>query len=71
MHLAFFESDNLTALQLGHGIEVLHRHYKGLVGKVEASRYWSLRPKSVCPIKQTTPEERGMHDLPALRVVEG
>jgi integrase len=71
MHLAFFESDNLTALQLGHGIEVLHRHYKGLVGKVEASRYWSLRPKSVCPIKQITPEERGIHDLPALRVVEG
>ena len=44
MHLAFFENEAATALQMGHGVEVLHSHYKGLVTKEEAAAFWDLRP---------------------------
>lgn len=70
MHLAFFENDGLTALQLGHGIDVLHKHYKGLVGKVEASRYWNLLPKSTERAAVGSERRKPMLDLPALRAVE-
>ncbi len=70
MLLAFLKNDNLTALELGHGIEVLHRHYKGLVGKVEAARYWSLAPGAVSPIERIDSAGQGTLDLPALHAVE-
>lgn len=44
MHLACFENESSTALQMGHSAEVLHQHYKGLVTSDEAKRYWNLKP---------------------------
>jgi integrase len=44
MHLAHFANDGYTALQLGHGVDVLHRHYKGLVSKETAALFWKLTP---------------------------
>ena len=44
-----------TAHFMGHvgGTEMLHRHYKGLVSKTEADKFWALRPSRAC-----------VHDLP-------
>jgi integrase len=47
MQLAHFSNDAYTALQLGHSVEVLHRHYKGLVLKEDAARFWELLPRRV------------------------
>ena len=44
MHLAFFEDEAKTALQMGHSVDILHRHYKGLATRTVASNYWALRP---------------------------
>jgi integrase len=44
MHLAFFENEAATALQMGHSVDVLHAHYKGLATKEEATAFWNLRP---------------------------
>ena len=44
MHLAFFENETATALQMGHSVEVLHAFYKGLVTKEAAESFWNLRP---------------------------
>jgi integrase len=44
MHLAYFENEAATALQMGHSVEVLHSFYKGLVTKETAEPFWNLRP---------------------------
>lgn len=44
MHLAYFENEAATALQMGHSVDVLHAHYKGLATKDDADAFWSLRP---------------------------
>jgi integrase len=44
MHLAFFENEAVTALQMGHGVDVLHSFYRGLVTKEAAASFWNLRP---------------------------
>ena len=44
MHLAHFADESRTALQMGHAVDVLHRHYKGLVTTVEAAGFWELGP---------------------------
>lgn len=45
-HYAKYGDATLTARLMGHskGEEVFHNHYKALVSKPEAERYWSLRP---------------------------
>ena len=47
-HLAAFENPIQTAHYMGHvgGTEMLHSHYKGLVSRTEAERFWALRPSS-------------------------
>jgi integrase len=44
MHLARFSNEAKTALQMGHAIDVLHRHYKGLVTKAESEEFWAIFP---------------------------
>lgn len=44
MHLAHFSDEAKTALQMGHAVDVLHRHYKGLVTPEEAAHFWKIAP---------------------------
>jgi integrase len=46
MHYATHQDAGRLAAILGHtgGFDVLYRHYRGLVTKTEAARYWKLRP---------------------------
>jgi len=45
-HLAAFMNPIQTAHFMGHvgGTEMLHSHYKGLVSKTEADKFWALHP---------------------------
>jgi integrase len=44
-HLAAFGDQMKTAMMMGHrSSDVIHNHYKALVSKAEAERYWALRP---------------------------
>lgn len=44
-HLAKFGSSDKTAFQMGHrSTDIVHRHYKALVPKSEAEKYWNLHP---------------------------
>ncbi len=50
-HLAFYGDATRTANQMGHkSTDVVHNHYKALVMKSEAEKYWALRPGKVKPI---------------------
>lgn len=56
MHLAHFSDEARTALQMGHAVDVLHRHYKGLVTPEEAALFWAITPATteetnVIPLK--------------------
>jgi integrase len=52
-HLAFYGDAVKTAQQMGHrSSDVVHNHYKALVLKQEAEKFWGLRPK---PSKETKP----------------
>jgi integrase len=45
-HLAAFENPAQTVHYMGHvgGTEMLHSHYKGLVSRTEAEKFWALGP---------------------------
>jgi integrase len=45
-HFAMFRSSDDTAHQMGNSVEIVHRHYKALVPKSEADKFWNLRPKA-------------------------
>lgn len=50
-HLARFGDAVKTAAQMGHqDVGILHNHYKALVLKSEAERYWELRPLAVANV---------------------
>jgi integrase len=60
MHLAHFSDEAKTALQMGHAVDVLHRHYKGLVTPEEAAKFWEITPaesgaNNVIPLKVAAP----------------
>ena len=38
--------DLKTAFQMGNSPTMVHRHYKALVAKSDAERFWALRPAS-------------------------
>lgn len=43
-HLAKYEQEGRTALWAGNSPEVIHRHYRGLVTKQNANKYWAFKP---------------------------
>lgn len=45
-HLAYFNNDALTRMQMGHWREsaMLIQHYRRAVSKADGQRYWALRP---------------------------
>lgn len=43
-HLAMFQNIEQTANQMGNSAAVIHNHYKALVTKDAAEKYWNLRP---------------------------
>ena len=47
MHVGAFRDAAATALNLGHGrsTAMLEQHYRGLVAKDVAERYWTIYPK--------------------------
>jgi integrase len=47
-HLSFYGDAMKTATLMGHkDPSILHNHYKALVLKTEAEKYWNLRPELV------------------------
>lgn len=46
MHVAAFQTPEKTAFEMGHtkGTRMLDRHYRGLVAKKDAERFWALMP---------------------------
>lgn len=51
-HLAMFENELLTAKEMGHrDSNIVHNHYKQLILKSQASRFWALRPPPQEPAK--------------------
>ena len=52
-HLALHGDATKTANQMGHkSTDVVHNHYKALVMKSDAEKYWGLRPDRVKPIAE-------------------
>jgi integrase len=52
-HLAYHGDAVKTAQQMGHrSSDVVHNHYKALVLKREAERFWNLKPKTEAEGKQ-------------------
>jgi integrase len=43
-HLAMFQNIEQTANQMGNSAAVIHKHYKALVTKDVAEKYWNLKP---------------------------
>lgn len=46
MHVAYFRDMEMTACEMGHsgGTRLLLSHYRGLVSKAEAAKFWSIEP---------------------------
>jgi integrase len=50
-HLALYQDAAATALQMGHTTtKVLFEHYRELVTKEQAAKFWALRPADTSPI---------------------
>lgn len=43
-HFAMWNNEGLTAQQMGNSPDMMHKHYKGLVGKEVAESFWNIRP---------------------------
>jgi integrase len=46
-HLAMYGDEIQTSVIMGNSVEVLHAHYKALVTRADAERYWALRPGGI------------------------
>ena len=57
-HLAMFRSADETAHQMGNSADMVHRHYKALVTKAEAEKFWNLRPQAATGQPSAAVEER-------------
>jgi integrase len=44
-HFAAFENEGLTARLMGNSPNMIHKHYKAIVSKSEAEKFWALRPE--------------------------
>jgi hypothetical protein len=57
-HLAIHGDAVKTAGQMGHrSSDVIHNHYKALVLKTEAEKFWNLRPTTAGDGKTTAGKE--------------
>ncbi len=57
-HLAAFGNQVKTAAQMGHrDSNIIHNHYKALVLKSEAEKYWKLTPAAVEKDKVKAPQQ--------------
>jgi hypothetical protein len=45
-HFALHSNENLTAAQAGNSPAMIHAHYKGLVTKSEAEKWFNVVPTS-------------------------
>ena len=43
-HFALYSNDSLTAAQAGNSPAIIHAHYKGLVTKSEAEKWFNVVP---------------------------
>ena len=44
-HLTHYGDQNRTALELGHrDTDLLYKHYRALVTKEDAEKYWDIKP---------------------------
>ena len=60
-HLALYGDAVKTAQQMGHrSSDVVHNHYKALVLKTEAAKFWSLKPEQKLPSPQPSTESEGL-----------
>jgi integrase len=60
-HLAFRGDAVKTAQQMGHrSSDVVHNHYKALVLKTDAEKFWSLKPEQKPPPSQPSTELEGL-----------
>jgi integrase len=53
-HFAMFRNDGETAHQMGNSVVMVHKHYKALVTREAAEKYWALRPTAAQP--KTNPQ---------------
>lgn len=44
MHLAKWQNAEACSLLMGNSRQIVLRHYRGLVTREEAERFWNLRP---------------------------
>jgi len=52
-HLAHHENVQKTCLQMGHSLpDMLFNHYRGLVKRVEAAKFWSIKPQGESKVMQ-------------------
>ena len=58
-HLAMFGDEVRTAYQAGNSANMIHRHYKALVTKADAERFWALRPEAAAGGKIVPMENAG------------
>jgi integrase len=56
-HLARYQHEGRTATWAGNSPDMVQRHYKGLVTKTQASRFWKILPPSNRKIVQLKTEQ--------------
>jgi len=56
-HFAMFRNSDETSHQMGNSPDMVHKHYKALVSKADAEKFWALRPNGkATESKQEAPE---------------
>ena len=58
-HLAMFGDAIKTAYQTGNSVDMIHKHYKALVIKADAERFWALRPAEAAAAKAAPVSKAG------------
>jgi hypothetical protein len=48
-HMAMYANENLTAAEAGNSPQMIHDHYRALVPRREAVKWFAVRPRSKTP----------------------